>query len=525
MAVSPPLPEELRGYQAVAAATARPIVAAAYANGKVHVFELAEGSLRRLHTFQARAEGQPPPGPWDVPQVAFGDADGRILATRDGNRFRVWDLSAKPPRELAAGNALLFAASPISRLLAVRGAEGPELWDLASVPPRKVPNWVANPRFAAVDGLAFTPDGKQVVVCGGGKTELWSVAPGQEAPTSTAEGVSGQPAVSADGKVLFVMDGGIRQLRTFDGRAGGWNERPRQHLVLGAPIFSPNGRQLLTQPIHGLHTTSLWDLTGPAPVERPLPDSVRACRLLGWRGDALVMISGARLLTWKGEGEPELLADLAEAGKPSPGDPRSATLSSDGNWLAFVRDHSADPRTIEVCDLRANPPARTSFQTQSNPGRLRLAADGRRVLVGAMESPSRLYVREGAGWKEAWIGPQTTRDGAAISPAGDRVATITHYRAGVWDASALPSRLVGEVEIMSHPYTAELSPDGDLLAVAGAGEPGLITADARTTNPRKSWPVGSEFLAFAPDGRHLAVECRGCIWILRLQPAPPAGAP
>ena len=121
-----------------------------------------------------------------------------------------------------------------------------------------------------------------------------------------------------------------------------WEQRDQPPTLLGRPLFSPDGRQLLTQPLLGFHTTSLWDLTGPAPVEKRLPESVRACRLLGWREGALVMIklsSGIdQLLTWKGDGEPELLADLAEAGRPSPGIIATAKLSLEGNWLTFVRD-------------------------------------------------------------------------------------------------------------------------------------------------------------------------------------------
>jgi WD40 repeat protein len=62
------------------------------------------------------------------------------------------------------------------------------------------------------------------------------------------------------------------------------------------------------------------------------------------------------------------------------------------------------------------------------------------------------------------------------------------------------------------------TPSGTLLATAGLA-PRLILWDVKTGEKRREWQLHDEVcaLAFAPDGRHLAVgNADGTLYVLRL---------
>ncbi|HZW33235.1 MAG TPA: M56 family metallopeptidase [Isosphaeraceae bacterium] len=99
--------------------------------------------------------------------------------------------------------------------------------------------------------------------------------------------------------------------------------------------------------------------------------------------------------------------------------------------------------------------------------------------------------------------------GLAFSPDGRTlVSGGDDGKLKVWDIAA--GRLVQSLEPLREGWRAvAFSPDGATLAAAGQ-EHGLVLWDTRTWTIRHKVPgqdsIGAEALAFAPDGRHLAVS-------------------
>lgn len=494
-------------------------MAASYADGFVRVYEFAAGTLQRRLEFKA-SDPAVPISNWpmeNTPEIGFADPDGQLLATRHGQKFKIWDLRVNPPKELSGGAASRMAVSPNGKTLAAAHQGEIRLWDLGETPPRPVPNWTVKAGIGFGDGMAFTPDGKQLMIASEGKVALWSVTPGQTGPLSTAVGAAGIPALSMDGKVLFVLTE-HGELRAFDAPGIDWKERSRGHVRMGRPVFSHDGGLLLTQ-----QPPTLWDLSGPAPVEKALPESVKAGVLLGWRAQALVLVRDNRLWEWPGEGEPSQLCDLG------PGQVDGFHLTQDGKGLALTRETRPGQAAVEVWDLQELPPRKTaSLETLGNVSHLQFSADAKKLAVGGHTVPSRLFVLDGAAWKEAWVSHSTERDGMALTAAGDRVATLCFVEgSGIWDTSALPPRLLHKIPAI-RPYSADFSPDGRFLVTAGEPPIPLALFNTRTGALQQSWsfPLAAAFAAFAPDGRHFAVQySHGCIWILRLElpPAEPVG--
>jgi serine/threonine protein kinase/WD40 repeat protein len=511
------------GVLRAAAARTKPLVAASYEDGFVRVFELAEGKLQLRKEFKAAdADAPRHPYAWENGlEVVFADPAGQTLLTRnllESKRFKIWDLRVNPPTVVYGANAPQVAISPDAKTMAVANQDGTTLWDLGETPPRPVPGW--NVHVAGPYGLAFAPDSRQLLISPGNRqVDLWSVVPGRDKPLSTAVGPNGVAALSADGKVLFVFDtyAGMNGLRVFDAAGQDWKERPPPHTALGRPLFSHDGRMLWTLAPHGIHSlSSQWDLSGPGPVEKALPPAVESGMLLGWRANALLLLRENSLWSWKGDAAPpHLLIDLG------PGRIHTGSVSRDGRWLAFTRETKPEQAAAEFWDLQAQPPRKaTALEPTTDAHRMQFSADGKKLAFGGHTVPSRLFVLDGVAWKEAWKGPVTHTDGMVITAAGDRLATIAN-EIGIWDASSLPPRLLYNIPELHAKY-ADFSPDGRFLALGGGDK--LAIYEAGTGVLKKAWalPQPAWEVAFAPDGRHLAVRnLDGCIWILRLN-LPPA---
>jgi WD40 repeat protein len=113
------------------------------------------------------------------PGLAFS-ADGRRLASvdLDGSTARVWDVAQNRQLGDAVGRKdlpFLVALSSDGSVLAVAGGDTVRLYDVASGQEIKNLYATENVRGSRFSGLAFSPNGRELVVCGRG-VQIWDVA-------------------------------------------------------------------------------------------------------------------------------------------------------------------------------------------------------------------------------------------------------------------------------------------------------------------------------------------------------------
>jgi WD40 repeat protein len=451
-----------------------------------------------------------------VADVLFAPG-GRVLASRDsGGEVRLWDVAAGRPLATLAASGGPLAFAPDGRSLVAgtpggvrrRGLDGKELPPLAEgVTPAALAFvaggrllatrtaagdarlWNADPGAAAygkeaavlaraapaVTALALTPDGR-VTLAGAadGSLRRWDVATGREQPAFAAEGEVRRVLVSADGRAVAALTE-RNELRVWDAAAPagpGRAAEPRATFTdARTAAFSPDGKLLAVGT--GAGAVRLWAVAGgadraalaghPGPVLR-----------LSWTRDGKLLASGGPdgVRLW------DVSAGRERARLP---DAQGPLLSPDGRWLAA-------------------------------------AAPGGAVKLWAVPGPE--VPSEGAALAERATFPAAP---SALSDARfgpDSATFFVRTPEGVrpWGLAAGAAR-----PALAGTGPLELSPDGRWLAVAdAAGEVRVWDARARApAGPRATLPGAKgpvRLLAFAPDGNALAVagagEADGRVWDL-----------
>jgi WD40 repeat protein len=463
-------------------------------------------------------------------------ADGKRLATfGHDQQVRVWDVDAPKPRERATlpGHARFngaVALSPDGRLLAATGDKNNvRLWDLSGAAPKERPG-VAVRAGQVPRALAFSPDGKTLAVptgAAGYGIQLWDVSEDQPRQAAEARGHSNSVlalAFSADGKTL-VSGGADNSVRVWDVAAGALRERVplRGHTgPLSDVAFAPDRPLLATNGEDG--TTRLWDLTGGRVREHAaLPG--------GW-GQLAFTPDGQTLASGSGN-SPLRLWDVSGAAPKEraalPGHshgPFGLALSGDGRVLATG---SVTP-ILRLWDVSGPRPRewRTLPNDKQNTGvnSVALSSDGRLLVAGRQWNDRTLLA-----WRVTDAGltpvavPRVEARRVVLSPDGRTLALTGDGQAvQLWDLSSpvpvMRARLQGhQLQGWSDVVHAfAFSADGRLLASAGR-DGRLIVWDVATAAKRHEWLLPSEAsaVAFAPDGRHLAVgRGEGAAWIVRL---------
>ncbi|MFF2573441.1 hypothetical protein [Streptomyces sp. NPDC058084] len=452
---------------------------------------------------------------------AFGP-DGRTLAGTSGDRtVRIWDLAhpdraparLEPPDARAEGYRIAYR--PDGRYLALSNDTKVWVWDLTDpARPRRLPYYLpAN--GSATTSLAFSRDGRTLVVADGSRTvRLWNLSD-PDAPRSRPSLPTPSGAVRG---LAFAPDGRTVVGGTDTGPVMVWH-LPDAALPAAADdtralAFAPDGRWLATGGRGGaVRLWSLADRAGPR-VVGTLSAGTGEVTALAFGSDgrtlaaATLDVRDGRISRWdiSDPGRPRRLLERATA-RDSP----SAALGPDGR-TAVVRGSLG----VEVWGLAgpegaaaaADRPLKTG---EGGVGSLAVSSEGRIVGVGHDDGDFSLWVGTGPspvtrvpGSLPDMLAPQVL----ALSPDGRALAKADQGRLTTWDL-ADPARPVargavtGSSDVMALAFAAR----GDVLAVGDADGTVRLTDPAGAGALSRPLSAGSgriTALAFAPDGLTLA---------------------
>jgi len=246
--------------------TARQLAVAAWS---VYPTTQAGSAMTILLAEQQRKSLLVAPGPQQsVKAVAFSP-NGQLLAAAYSNgTIRLWDpatgqltitLSQSATHAPGAVNSVAF--SPDGQLLAAAYSNGTiQLWDVATGRQIGAP---LTGQTGAVNSVAFSPDGKTIAVGdGGGSVTLWD----ETDPTSprllkvlpTSDNAVNSVAFSGDGKLVAsaYSNGTIRLWDPSTGRLAGAPLSAQTGASVNGVAFSPDGKLLTTAGSNG--ATRLW---------------------------------------------------------------------------------------------------------------------------------------------------------------------------------------------------------------------------------------------------------------------------
>jgi internalin A len=478
----------------------------------------------------------------------LGEADAEGLG-KEPDQVKKEGVIFKAP----GSQTLAVALSPDGKILARAGTSPPfgpvektgqtiDLWDVASG--KKLHTLQGHTE--TIISLAFSPDGKTLASstatlradAPNNEMKLWDVATGKEraplgghrknisflafSPDGKTLATSGAPGPSHLARVTHTIDD-PDVVRLWDVATG----KEKMELGVGASLtslaFSPDGKTL-AMGVGGLFgekkkpgSVQLWDLTtGKKRASMPGPDG--SILSLGFTPDGKTLVSVGSVNEAKELNSQLTLWDVATA-KDRVTIPISGcaamqvapplVFTADGKTLIttawiFEKDSKAGGLGIRLSvqhwDL-ATGKARATFWTPVNPGGnagfigpgiwfSALSADGKTVAWGGRDGTGPPYIGTAHVWEVGSLAtkvpemPKEGEEGPAKKKAGQ-----------VFKAPGSETLDVG------------LSPDGKMLARAGAGETTGATVDLWDVASGKKLHTlkGYAFkVAFSPDGKTLA---------------------
>jgi WD40 repeat protein len=485
-----------------------------FEDGMVYLWDWKDGKLTKRYSWKAHDGGH---------RVAIAP-DGKTLVTGDGKTAKVWDVSGSEPKARATLEAgWPFTLAPNGLTLATHKKNGIALWDLSSFQPREKRGLKAVILPYEYCGLAFAPDGESLAVALPGRIELWSVAGSADKPLATVASACSGVTFALDGKTLYGR--AYDSIHVFDVAGDRLTERRQLRSRVASYSFSLDGAAIVTSNSDP-DGISWWDLTGPAPEERPFPALTRGSYLAGFGRRGVRLALPDRVCEWDGN----QTRTLAEWRNPQNG---SVRVSTDGRTLAYFPFPWIDqkPEIWGLSDGKAT--RKAAFDTRVTTGGGLLTPDGKSAVFFPYPGPGhpselqvQLWSLVGDTWKESWRCPiPSHHDQFVLSSRGDRLALV--HRDGqvsVWAIDQEPPRQVHLLHIPGGDIGANglaLSPDGRLF-LAGFSQGGVALWDLETGQVLRRWPLVGRAtgVQFAPDGRHVAISMEmGVVYILRLKTA------
>lgn len=466
---------------------------------------LPAGAVARLGTTRFRHGG------W-VRSMAHS-RDGRRLVTGGQGYLRLWGaatgdlLHHHQPKE--SSYMLGVALAPDGRTVAFAPFNGFTLVDL--VTGRVVRSLDA----AGSSAAAYSPDGKLLATLREGGVTLWEVATGTVVARHESAGAGEAPMPAAvlcwsgDGTRLAWTDG--RAVRVRDTKTGevapGIAAAGRRAVV--AVALSADGTRLAAAGEDG--AVRLWDVASRTKL-RAFEGHAKAPHFLAFSPDGAMLATGSGFMVRGEDGDLEGVRlwdtatgkELAKLGRHPEG-VSGVCFSPDGKRL-----YSGSDMSVRVWD------AKTREEVLFGPGHhgwvaaLAYSPDGRTLASAGSDLTVRLWDVGTRKERQLLRGCQASIDSVAFRPDGAMLA------AGCRDGAVVVWALPGGKEVArlkaGGDAHAAFSPDGArLAAVSRAG--GQITLwDATTLQEERRLPrkeLGLVSLAFAPDGKRLAVGCSG----------------
>jgi WD40 repeat protein len=443
------------------------------------------------------------PVPGDVAEKA-GLLPGDILLSADGVEVETMagflaTVSGKAPGEKI--KLRLLRDGKEKRLAATLGVR---LVEVARVSPRDAPilQLDTGGHMARITGLAFTPDGSQLVSASEDKLiRVWDVATGK-----TLRAIRGEADVVLAGKIYAMVlspDGkwlaaaGLTDksvgsapccgdIRLYDFASGELVALLKGHEnVVLSLAFSPDSSRLISGSAD--FTSIIWNVREGKPLHR-LQGHTGNIEAVGFTPDGARVVTGAfdsDLRLWR-------LADGAEIARMTGhgGKVRSLAFTKDGTVASG--DSAGE---IRLWDDQTGRFLRTLVRQENDVVSLRVSPDGNKLLSGIAGLPLECHVYDVASGREliAYRGHENIVLATAISPDGRWAATGggSNHEIHVWDLASGVRRN---------------GPDGAPLSLAGAGRPvwaAGFSADGREIawgNTRKSSRGTVEYALALPRG-------------------------
>ena len=532
------------------------------------VLAIHRGDRVVLHDVPAGTETDLGPGRGPVCFDAAGD---RLAVS--GNRVTVYDLAGGPPRALAVGGEPLRFTPDGLLLRSNEGGKGRlHLWDVAA--DRAVASTPEGWRAASVDPAArWAVLYDAVWDCAAGK-KLWPLP-----KLHTASYRDGVPFSPTEPLVAYEREGNTRTVELFDVTTGQVRNRllipgrGPQALLYGR--FRPDGSILAVEDDDEGDVT-LWEV-GTGKLLTTLPEHNKAA----WSPDGRYLVAfcsagwaevapGSRTkggtshlriyevshlpgrgrldravnrLSFSADGTELAAADTvwrleSVGGRPrlrwaaQAPDKRTTFFDPGGRRWTFPLDEFLKldaPFTL----VRVGPEARTvtfpgrphrGFPGNQNAGRLAdvaVAPDGRRTVLvwdGYQESKPgdnswthrtqlECWDLDGPRLVGVWAEGNTVSDFQSVtfSPDGKRLAAVGNYGLQVWDAETGQRLTPKGADGRASSRRVAFAPDGRHVAVGyDGGWVALLTPDGTLVAEHQAHDGDVTAVAFSPDGRYLA---------------------
>ena len=357
------------------------------------------------------------------------------------------------------------------------------IWGAAKAENRPLPQLETGGHMAIIRGIAFTPDGKQLVSAGDDKViRVWDLTSGKTVRTMRGEIALGGPGeilamtLSPDGKWLavggdfriptateFQGSEGTQPIRLYDFKSGKIVVLLKGHTdVIRSLAFSPDGSKLISG--SGDNTAIIWDTGVRSGAQVPEPKLLH--RLEGHKADISAVAfspDGSRAVTGSYDKDLRLwqVSDGSEIALMAGhvGGVNKIALAPDGT-IASGDTYGA----ILLWDGRNHRLLRTLAQIKTGVGSLNFSLDGKFILTscgmgGCSGSRAHVNIYDVASGQVAvtYSGHDNAVPASAVSPDGRWVATAGsgNYEIHLWDL-----------------YTGQrrLGPEGRPLGLGGSGQ-------------------------------------------------------